>query len=336
MKILVTGVAGFIGSFLAESLLKRGDEVIGLDNLNDYYPVALKVDRLKRLGIEWTNDKEYADSILYDKFRFLKLDLSDKDRIADLFEREQFDVVCNLAAQAGVRYSIENPETYIQSNIVGFLHILEGCRNTHVKHFIYASSSSVYGMMDHAPFKETDQVDKPESLYGATKKADELMAYSYSKLFALPTTGLRFFTVYGPWGRPDMAPDLFLKEIITKGTIQVFNHGDMQRDFTYIADVIDATLKVIDNPSQEKVPYRIYNVGNSSPVALMDFIHLLESHAGHTVNKIFKNMQPGDVKATYADTSLLEKDVHYKPSTSIEEGTRSFYNWYVSYYTKTF
>lgn len=335
MKVLVTGAAGFIGSFLAERLAKRGDEVVGLDNLNTYYPVSLKLDRLNRLGIKEVGEESvFITSTVYDNFRFIKMDLADREGMATLFEQERFDAVCNLAAQAGVRYSIDNPETYVQSNIVGFLHVLEGCRHTHVKHLVYASSSSVYGLNKQIPFKETDQVDQPVSLYGATKKADELMAFSYSQLYGLPTTGLRYFTVYGPWGRPDMAPNLFLKEILSDGTIQVFNHGDLQRDFTYIADVIDATLRILDFPSKEAIPYRIYNVGNSSPVALMDFIQLLESHAGKTVKKNFKEMQPGDVKSTYADTSRLEKDIHYKPKTSVEEGTRLFYEWFVAYYTK--
>lgn len=335
MKVLVTGAAGFIGSFLAERLAKRGDEVVGLDNLNTYYPVSLKLDRLNRLGIKEVGEESvFITSTVYDNLRFIKMDLADREGMATLFEQERFDAVCNLAAQAGVRYSIDNPEAYVQSNIVGFLHVLEGCRHTHVKHLVYASSSSVYGLNKQIPFKETDQVDQPVSLYGATKKADELMAFSYSQLYGLPTTGLRYFTVYGPWGRPDMAPNLFLKEILSDGTIQVFNHGDLQRDFTYIADVIDATLRILDFPSKEAIPYRIYNVGNSSPVALMDFIQLLESHAGKTVKKNFKEMQPGDVKSTYADTSRLEKDIHYKPKTSVEEGTRLFYEWFVAYYTK--
>lgn len=335
MKVLVTGAAGFIGSFLAERLAKRGDEVVGLDNLNTYYPVSLKLDRLNRLGIKEVGEESvFITSTVYDNFRFIKMDLADREGMATLFEQERFDAVCNLAAQAGVRYSIDNPEAYVQSNIVGFLHVLEGCRHTHVKHLVYASSSSVYGLNKQIPFKETDQVDQPVSLYGATKKADELMAFSYSQLYGLPTTGLRYFTVYGPWGRPDMAPNLFLKEILSDGTIQVFNHGDLQRDFTYIADVIDATLRILDFPLEEAIPYRIYNVGNSSPVALMDFIQLLESHAGKTVKKNFKEMQPGDVKSTYADTSRLEKDIHYKPKTSVQEGTRLFYEWFVAYYTK--
>lgn len=265
MKVLVTGAAGFIGSFLAERLAKRGDEVVGLDNLNAYYPVSLKLDRLNRLGIKEVGEESvFITSTVYDNFRFIKMDLADREGMATLFEQERFDAVCNLAAQAGVRYSIDNPEAYVQSNIVGFLHVLEGCRHTHVKHLVYASSSSVYGLNKQIPFKETDQVDQPVSLYGATKKADELMAFSYSQLYGLPTTGLRYFTVYGPWGRPDMAPNLFLKEILSDGTIQVFNHGDLQRDFTYIADVIDATLRILDFPSEEAIPYRIYNVGNSS------------------------------------------------------------------------
>ena len=284
MKILVTGAAGFIGSFLTEALSERGDEVVGLDNLNDYYPVSLKLDRLKRLGIgQVAGEGTFVSGRRFPAFRFVRMDLADREAMERLFRDERFDAVCNLAAQAGVRYSIENPHSYIQSNVVGFLNVLEGCRHTQVKHLVYASSSSVYGLADHVPFSETDQVDRPVSLYGATKKADELMAHAYSKLYHLPTTGLRYFTVYGPWGRPDMAPCLFLKEILSGGTIQVFNHGDMQRDFTFIRDVVEATLRVIDRPASGEVPYAIYNVGNSSPVALMDFIHTLERCSGREV-----------------------------------------------------
>lgn len=329
---MVTGAAGFIGSFLAERLARRGDEVVGLDNLNDYYPVSLKLDRLKRLGIKETGPGMAASASA--DFRFVRMDLADREGMADLFARERFDAVCNLAAQAGVRYSVENPEAYVRSNVVGFLHVLEGCRHNGVKHLVYASSSSVYGLNTQMPFKETDQTEAPASLYAATKKADELMAFSYSRLYGLPTTGLRYFTVYGPWGRPDMAPNLFLKEIMDGGTIRVFNHGDLQRDFTYIEDVIDATVRVLDSPSGGPVPYKIYNVGNSSPVALMDFIRLLELHAGKTAAKVFVEMQPGDVKATYADTSRLEKDIRYRPKTPVEEGTRLFYEWFAAYYAR--
>ena len=329
MKILITGAAGFIGSFLAEALLKRGEEVVGIDNLNDYYDVNLKYSRLKRLGIQLDVRAVGAVSSLYPRFRFQKADITDFSFIKDLFEKERFDMVCNLAAQAGVRYSIENPYAYVQSNVVGFLNILEGCRHTSVRHLVYASSSSVYGLADHYPFQESDITDAPVSLYGATKKADELMAHAYSKLYHLPTTGLRYFTVYGPWGRPDMAPFLFLDKIVHDGTIQVFNNGQMQRDFTYVDDVVEATVRVLNNPPSEEIPYRIYNVGHSSPLDLMDFIHLLEKCAGKTVKKEYKGMQQGDVLATYADTHLLENDIHFKPSTSIEEGVQAFYNWYM-------
>lgn len=333
MKILVTGAAGFIGSFVAEALLKRGDEVVGIDNLNDYYPVSLKLSRLRRIGIEAeTNSQPFLVSRLYPAFRFRKMDIADTEAIEKLFREERFDTVCNLAAQAGVRYSIENPHSYIRSNVTGFLNILEGCRHTRVKHLVYASSSSVYGLTSHAPFRETDRTDTPVSLYGATKKADELMAHAYSKLYRLPTTGLRYFTVYGPWGRPDMAPCLFLKEILRGGTIQVFNHGDMQRDFTYIADVVEATLRAIDHPSENELPYAIYNVGNSHPVPLMEFIHSLETCAGKVADKQFREMQAGDVQATYADTARLERDFHYKPAISLQEGIRKFYDWYLEYF----
>lgn len=331
MKILITGAAGFIGSFLAEALLKRGEEVVGIDNLNDYYDVNLKYSRLKRLGIQLDVRAVGAVSSLYPRFRFQKADITDLSFIKDLFEKERFDMVCNLAAQAGVRYSIENPYAYVQSNVVGFLNILEGCRHTSVRHLVYASSSSVYGLADHNPFQESDKTDAPVSLYGATKKADELMAHAYSKLYHLPTTGLRYFTVYGPWGRPDMAPFLFLDKIVHDGTIQVFNNGQMQRDFTYVDDVVEATVRVLNNPPSEEIPYRIYNVGHSSPLDLMDFIHLLEKCAGKTVKKEYKGMQQGDVLATYADTHLLENDIHFKPSTSIEEGVQAFYNWYMGF-----
>lgn len=335
MKILVTGAAGFIGSFVAEALLKRGDEVVGIDNLNSYYAVSLKLSRLRRIGIEPESDSyPFQTSKVYPAFRFRKMDIADREAMEQLFREEQFDAVCNLAAQAGVRYSIENPHSYIRSNVVGFLNILEGCRHTRVKHLVYASSSSVYGLTDHAPFRETDQVDTPVSLYGATKKADELMAHAYSKLYHLPTTGLRYFTVYGEWGRPDMAPCLFLKEILNGGTIQVFNHGDMQRDFTYVADVVEATLRIIDRPAPGDIPYAIYNVGNSSPVPLMDFIRTLEQCAGKEVKKQYREMQAGDVQATYADTSRLQHDFHYKPATSLQEGIRRFYAWYVGYLSK--
>lgn len=333
MKILVTGAAGFIGSFLTEALLERGDEVVGLDNLNDYYAVSLKLDRLKRLGIEQVlGEGRFVSGQRFPMFRFIRMDLADRESMERLFRDEQFDVVCNLAAQAGVRYSIENPYSYIQSNVVGFLNVLEGCRHTRVKHLVYASSSSVYGMAEHVPFRETDQADRPVSLYGATKKADELMAHAYSKLYRLPTTGLRYFTVYGPWGRPDMAPCLFLKEILTGGTIQVFNHGDMQRDFTFIQDVVEATLRIIDRPESGEVPYTLYNIGNSSPIALMDFIHTLERCSGREVRKEYREMQSGDVQSTFADTTRLERNFGFMPATSIGEGVRKFYDWYVEYY----
>lgn len=333
MKTLVTGVAGFIGSFVAEALLERGDEVVGIDNLNDYYDVSLKLSRLQRIGIRpQAGNSPFFTGELYPAFRFRKMDIADSEAMERLFREERFDAVCNLAAQAGVRYSIENPLSYVRSNVLGFLNILEGCRHTRVKHLVYASSSSVYGLTDRAPFRETDRTDTPVSLYGATKKSDELMAYAYSKLYRLPATGLRYFTVYGPWGRPDMAPCLFLKEILGGGTIQVFNHGNMQRDFTYIADVVEATVRVIGRPAGGDIPYAIYNVGNSSPVPLMEFIRTLEACAGKVADKRFREMQAGDVQATYADTTRLERDFHYKPATPLREGIRKFYDWYLEYF----
>lgn len=334
MKILVTGVAGFIGSYLAELLLGRGDEIVGIDNLNDYYDISLKCRRLERLGLTNSFGDGLHVSRTFPTFKFYKADIADSDYMKKLFDREQFDAVCNMAAQAGVRYSIENPYAYIQSNVLGFLNILEGCRHSHVKHLVYASSSSVYGLTDHLPFKESDPTDSPVSLYGATKKSDELMAYAYSKLYGFPTTGLRYFTVYGPWGRPDMAPFLFLEQIVKGGTIQVFNNGNMQRDFTFVEDIAKATVRVLDNPSADPIPYKVYNVGNSSPVSLMDFIRLLEHCAGKTVRKEYKAMQPGDVLATYADSSRLYNDIGFCPSTPIEKGVKAFYEWYVGYHGK--
>ncbi len=333
MKILVTGTAGFIGFHLAKKLLERGDEVVGLDNINDYYDVNLKYGRLRELGIDPTHIEENqpVTSTLFPKHTFIKLDLADKDQMEALFKTEQFDAVCNLAAQAGVRYSLENPHAYIESNIQGFMNILEGCRENGIKNLSYASSSSVYGLNQEQPFKTTDQVDRPISIYAATKKSNELMAHTYSHLFGISTTGLRFFTVYGPWGRPDMAPMLFADAILHDRAIKVFNQGDMSRDFTYIDDIVDGCIKVIDNPN-EKDLYQIYNIGNNAPVQLMDFIKALENALGKEAKKEYLPMQPGDVKSTYADVSGLMHDFDYKPDTSIQEGVDKFAQWYRAFY----
>jgi Nucleoside-diphosphate-sugar epimerases len=332
-KILVTGAAGFIGYYLVKRLLERGDEVVGIDNINEYYDVKLKYCRLKEAGIdqEEITDRKSVQSSLYPHYRFFKIDLTEREEINKLFENERFDIVCNLAAQAGVRYSIDHPFTYIDSNIVGFANILESCRQNKVEHFVYASSSSIYGLNDKTPYSEDDQVDKPVSLYAATKKANELMAHSYSHLYHLPTTGVRFFTVYGPWGRPDMAPYLFMKSIINGNPIKVFNNGNLERDFTYIDDIIDGLEKILDAPSIDQTPYKIYNIGNSNPVKLMDFIHAIEETTGKNAVKEYMGMQPGDVYRTYADTTHLERDFGYKPDTSIQDGINKFYKWYVEY-----
>ncbi|MCK5538358.1 MAG: NAD-dependent epimerase [Bacteroidales bacterium] len=332
MKILVTGTAGFIGFHLAKKLLERGDEVIGLDNINDYYDVNLKYARLNELGISKEDiDKNslstinYTPSTKFQLHRFYKINLADQKAIEVLFTTEKFDAVVNLAAQAGVRYSMENPHAYIQSNIVGFMNILEACRNYDVKNLAYASSSSVYGLNQSQPFKTTDKTDTPISLYAATKKSNELMAHTYSHLYGIQTTGLRFFTVYGPWGRPDMAPMLFADAIINDRPIKVFNNGDMSRDFTYIDDIVDGIIKVIDNPSQN---YNIYNIGNNAPVSLMEFIETIEDKLDKKSEKNFMPMQDGDVKSTFADTSELINDFGYKPNTNLSDGISEFIEWY--------
>jgi UDP-glucuronate 4-epimerase len=325
--ILITGVAGFIGFHLAKKMLDHGYEVIGIDNLNEYYDVSLKTDRLSQI-------KEYKN------FTFQKLDLCDRLGIEALFQQYQFDRVINLAAQAGVRYSLESPHTYVDTNLVGFLNILEGCRNSKIKHLIFASSSSVYGANSKVPFSTADAVDHPVSLYAATKRANELMAYSYSHLYQIPTTGLRFFTVYGPWGRPDMAPCLFAKAILSNQSINVFNHGDMQRDFTYIDDIVEGLFLTIntepksnqDDSVFSSPPYKLYNIGNSKPVKLMDFIEHLETSLGCSAQKNFLPMQMGDVPSTYADIEDLTRDTGFQPSTTISEGIEKFAHWYRSYY----
>ena len=326
MKILVTGTAGFIGYHLAKKLLERGDEVIGLDNINDYYDVNLKYARLNELGIkqEKIEENRLAISTTYPKHKFIKANLEDSETINRLFQTEKFDAVCNLAAQAGVRYSLENPHAYIQSNIVGFMNILEACRNYNVKNLAYASSSSVYGLNKSQPFKTTDKTDTPVSLYAATKKSNELMAHTYSHLYNIQTTGLRFFTVYGPWGRPDMAPMLFADAITNDRAINVFNHGKMSRDFTYIDDIVDGVIKVIDNPSK----FAVYNIGNNAPLSLMEFIETLEKALGREAKKNFMEMQLGDVESTYADTTPLVEDFGYKPDTKLVDGIAKFVEWY--------
>jgi UDP-glucuronate 4-epimerase len=321
--ILLTGAAGFIGSHVAKRLLQRGDRVLGLDNLNDYYDPALKRARLRRL--------EGAPG-----FRFVQLDLADRTGMAGLFAAERFDSVIHLAAQAGVRYSITHPHAYLDSNLTGFGHVLEGCRAQEVAHLVYASSSSVYGGNTKMPFAETDAVDHPVSLYAATKKANELMAHSYSHLYGFPTTGLRFFTVYGPWGRPDMAYHLFTRAILAGEPISVFNHGDMRRDFTYIDDITEGVLRVLDRPATPEgvgaAPYRVFNIGNSEPVQLLDFIGCIENALGKTAIRQLLPMQPGDVPATYASTQALQDWVGFAPSTPLAEGIGSFVRWYCAYY----
>ena len=320
MKILVTGVAGFIGYHLTKKLLTQGDKVYGIDNLNDYYDVSLKQARLEQL-------------LPHDSFIFKRLDISDRNAIEQLFTQQKFDCVINLAAQAGVRYSIENPHTYINSNVVGFTNILEGCRHTQVKHLIFASSSSVYGANTKVPFSVADKVDTPVSLYAATKKANELMAHAYSHLYQIPITGLRFFTVYGAWGRPDMAYFKFAKAIAEGKAIDVYNYGKMKRDFTYIDDVVEAIVRIIPyKNSNLKPPYKIYNLGNNSPIELGEFIATLEKIMGKTALKNFLPMQPGDVIATYADVNDLIADFDFKPSTSITQGLKKFVHWYREYY----
>jgi UDP-glucuronate 4-epimerase len=311
MKVLLTGAAGFIGMHCAQRLLARGDRVVGVDNLSPYYSVELKKDRLKQLGAE-----------------FYQRDIADAAAVEEVFEREKPEAVLHLAAQAGVRYSLENPASYVQANLVGFANLLECCRRHPPRHLVYASSSSVYGSNRKLPWSESDNVDHPVSLYAATKKANELMAHAYSHLYALPATGLRYFTVYGPWGRPDMSPMLFAQAIMQDRPIQVFNRGDMQRDFTYIDDAVEGTLRVLDRPS----PYAIFNIGNHEPVSLLDYIAELERALGKKATLELKPMQPGDVKATYADTRALQQATGFVPSTQLSDGLRRFAEWFRNYY----
>ena len=333
MKVLITGAAGFIGMHVAQRLLARGDEVVGIDNLNDYYDVGLKEARLAQLAGETG-------------FRFVKLDIADTAGVAALFAQERFEGVINLAAQAGVRYSLINPQAYAQTNLVGFVNLLEGCRHGSAGHFVYASSSSVYGGNTKMPFTEHDSVDPPVSLYAATKKSNELMAHTYSHLFGLPATGLRFFTVYGPWGRPDMALFLFTRAILEGRPIDVFNHGRMQRDFTFIDDIAEGVVRVLDRPAAPDpafdkahpdaatswAPWRIYNIGNHQPVELMAYIEALEAALGRRAEKNFLPMQAGDVPATHADTAELRAATGFAPATSVREGVRRFVDWYRAYY----
>ncbi|MEE3464058.1 MAG: NAD-dependent epimerase [Candidatus Cryptobacteroides sp.] len=334
MKILVTGVAGFIGSRLMFQLASRGDEVVGIDSINDYYDVRLKFGRLSECGFkEPYKEGESKESTLLGGCRFIKMSIDDKPSVDKLFKEEAFDKVVNLAAQAGVRYSITNPYAYLQSNLVGFLNILEACRHNGVRHLVYASSSSVYGLNTKVPYSEADKTDAPVSLYAATKKSNELMAHAYCKLYGISMTGLRFFTVYGPWGRPDMAPMLFAKAISAGETIKVFNGGDMIRDFTYIDDIVEGTIGAIDHepaPDANGLKYRVYNIGCSNPVKLMDFISEIEGAFGVEAKKEFLPMQPGDVYQTNADTSLLEKEIGYKPHTTLHDGIGRFVEWYNS------
>ncbi|MEP0133055.1 MAG: NAD-dependent epimerase [Eudoraea sp.] len=341
MKILVTGAAGFIGFFVSKKLLDKGHTVVGIDNINDYYDVQLKYDRLAQLGIDRNKAEAYnsgANSSSEPEFSFIRLNLEDREALPSLFKSEKFDVVCNLAAQAGVRYSLENPEAYIDSNIVGFLNILECCRHYKIKHLVYASSSSVYGLNTKIPFETTDNVDHPISLYAATKKSNELMAHTYSHLHKFPTTGLRFFTVYGPWGRPDMAMFLFTDAIVKGEAIKVFNQGKMERDFTFIDDITEGVVRVIEGSIENRIAlnklYKVYNIGNNSAVKLLDFIAAIEKSLGKVALKEMLPMQPGDVTRTWANVDDLIEDYNYSPSTPIEKGVQNFVNWYLNFYSK--
>ena len=348
MKILVTGTAGFIGFHLANNLLALGHEVTGLDCINDYYDVNLKYNRLKFAGIakEQIQYNTLVTSSRHPGYQFIQLQMEDREALHQLFAQQQFECVVNLAAQAGVRYSITNPYAYIDSNITGYVNILEGCRHHGVKHLVYASTSSVYGMNEQNPFSTHEGVNHPMSLYAASKKSNELMAHVYSHLYGLATTGLRFFTVYGPWGRPDMALFLFTEAILKNEPIKVFNHGNMVRDFTYVADIVEGITRVIHHPATPNpnwdathpdpatstAPYRIYNIGNNNPVKLLDFVTAIEEQLGKTAEKIMMPLQPGDVPATYADVDDLVNDLGYKPDTSVKTGIKNFIDWYREYY----
>lgn len=340
MKILVTGAAGFIGFHLTNQLLSQGHDVVGLDNINGYYDIKLKFARLKELGISQIDATPFniicEGKKFSNQFRFVRMHLEDREKLPKLFRKERFDVVCNLAAQAGVRFSIENPEPYIDSNVVGFLNILECCRNFGIKHLVYASSSSIYGLTDQIPFSVEQKVDKPISLYAATKKSNELMAHTYGHLFKIPTTGLRFFTVYGPWGRPDMALFLFTKAILESKVIKVFNEGKMQRDFTYISDITDGVSKVIALDTTKRLNnkdyYKIYNIGHSKSVNLTDFISAIEYSLNKKAKKQLLSLQAGDVVKTWADIDNFKKDFDYTPKVEIKEGVNAFIRWYKDFY----
>jgi len=355
VKILVTGSAGFIGFHVTQKLLQRGDRVVGIDNINDYYDPGLKYARLEATGISHDAEQWHVPvgSSVFPGYTFIRMNLEDRQELTELFEREKFDRVCHLAAQAGVRYSLENPYAYVSSNLVGFVNILEACRHNRVQHLVYASSSSVYGSNTKMPLSTSDNVDHPISLYAATKKSNELMAHTYSHLFGLPTTGLRFFTVYGPWGRPDMALFLFTKAILSNNPIHIFNNGNMVRDFTYVDDIVEGVTRVVDSPPgahlpaglpagrqagreqrEGSAPYKIYNIGNSSPIPLMDYIGAIENHLGKTAEKIYLPMQPGDVPRTEADVTDLAEDMGYKPDTPVEVGIGRFLEWYEGYYSQ--
>jgi len=335
MKILVSGTAGFIGFHTAKKFVNEGNEVIGIDNINNYYQTSLKYDRLKESGIHETDIhyNQLIRSSRWNNYHFCKIDLEDAEAISTLFQREKFDMVVHLAAQAGVRYSLENPRSYIKSNVTGFLNILESCRYHSVDKLIYASSSSIYGMSENALLSVTDKVDNPISMYAATKKANELMAHVYSCLYGITTIGLRFFTVYGPWGRPDMAPFLFAEAILNDKTLKVFNHGKMQRDFTFIDDIVEGIVRISKAELKEK--YNIFNIGNNSPIQLLDFISCLENEFGKQARMEMHEMQPGDVLATWADTKELVAATGYSPKTNIQEGVHIFANWYKEYYKKS-
>jgi UDP-glucuronate 4-epimerase len=333
MKVLITGAAGFIGFHAVRRLLGQVDNIVGIDNINDYYSIELKHSRLRELGVN-INDigwNTFTNSNLDKSFRFMKMDLSDRENLFNLFESEKFDIVLNLAAQAGVRNSITNPDTYIQSNVVGFYHILEACRAFNIKHLIHASSSSVYGLNSTIPFSEKDNTDQPISLYAASKKSNELMAHAYSHLYNFPVTCLRFFTVYGPWGRPDMAPMLFTDAISKKKTIKVFNEGNMSRDFTYIDDIVEGIARIVLLKNRATPSFKILNIGNGSPVNLMDFIKILEKELNEVGEKIYLPMQIGDVPRTWANIEQLNNVLYYKPQINIEEGVKRFVSWYKLY-----
>lgn len=334
MKILVTGAAGFIGFHLVKRLLERGDDVVGIDNINDYYPVSLKYARLAECGIAEENivQGHTVVSSKYRHYRFMRVDIEDREAVRRLFDTERFYAIINLAAQAGVRYSIENPFAYVQSNIVGFLNLLEAAREYHVRHFVYASSSSVYGGNTKVPFSEDDRVDNPVSLYAATKRSNELMAHVYSKLYGIPTTGLRFFTVYGPWGRPDMASMLFTKSIITGEPVYVFNYGDLSRDFTYIDDVVEGVVRVIDKAPVSEIPADVYNIGSGHPVRLMDFIHTLEEAIGRKADMVMLPMKKGDVYVTCSDTAKSGLAIGGICKTSLKDGISKTVEWFNMYY----